>query len=331
MNNIICYTQDMNSNHEYLKRIQFTGDIKILLQHICHEYDLSKVENFEVLTFGYEDLNIKFSTIKGIFVVKVMASWRKEFEVKRYISIINQIIKAGISHPKIYASKQGLLTKLKFSNSKINCFVMDYINGQSFYQLGIKPNDEERRTIIREAFKINNISFKPEQVYDSWAVLNIINEFEKNKECLFPEDKVLIQPVIEQCKYIKVNELPHTFVHGDLISTNVMKAKSGKIYIIDFSVANWYPRVIELAVLLCDLFFDPAKYKEIYEQTLEEYNSYLMLTTKEIELLPLFIKAAHAMHIIGSTSEKTKGNNEVENNHWLEHGRRGLKVTNQTL
>jgi len=59
--------------------------------------------------------------------------------------------------------------------------------------------------------------------------------------------------LVREFNALKMKKLPHCFVHGDLIETNIMKDKEGKLWIIDFAVANYYPRIIELAVLACNI------------------------------------------------------------------------------
>ncbi len=49
---------------------------------------------------------------------------------------------------------------------------------------------------------------------------------------------------------ILVDDLPHTFVHGDFTKANVLNGDDGKVYILDFSVANWYPR-IQMQIIQC--------------------------------------------------------------------------------
>jgi Ser/Thr protein kinase RdoA (MazF antagonist) len=97
-------------------------------------------------------------------------------------------------------------------------------------------------------------------------------------------------------------------------------------------VSNYYPRVQELAVLFCDLFFnekDPSNYAGNYQLGLEEYQKVLPLTQKELDILPLYTKAAHAMHIVNPIYlQKVEGNDAVENANWLNLGRTGLEFAN---
>ena len=66
-----------------------------------------------------------------------------------------------------------------------------------------------------------------------------------------------------------------------------------------------------------------------YELTLDEYQKVLPLEQAEIDILPTYIKLAHAMHIIPATREKLDGNVLPENDFWLESGQKGLRFVNQ--
>lgn len=132
---------------------------------------------------------------------------------------------------------------------------------------------------------------------------------------------------------LDVSTLPYCFVHGDLIKTNILKDIKDNIYIIDFAVANYYPRIEELAVLLNDTFFDKDSFdktKEYYHRVLEQYQKHISLTALEIENLPLFIKVGHAMHVLRANYEKiVNGNNSRENEYFLMLGRIGLEYSNK--
>jgi len=59
---------------------------------------------------------------------------------------------------------------------------------------------------------------------------------------------------------------------------------------------------------------------------LEEYKKKIRLTSTESKSLPIYIKLAHAMHILcASYEKKVKHNNTAENNYFLEIGRSGLR------
>lgn len=106
-----------------------------------------------------------------------------------------------------------------------------------------------------------------------------------------------------------------------------MKNKEGKLYIIDFAVSNWYPRIVELAVLASELFFDPdsvEKTNENFQWLLAEYQKYHRLTPEEFTALPVLVRAAHAMNVLGASYEALQGNALGENNAWFALGKKGL-------
>jgi Ser/Thr protein kinase RdoA (MazF antagonist) len=96
-----------------------------------------------------------------------------------------------------------------------------------------------------------------------------------------------------------------------------MKDREGKIWIIDFSVSNYYPRIQELAVLACNLFFDlHSKFRSQKNLgiALEAYQKKIKLTLKELEALPDYIRLAHAMHVLcANYCKKAEHNNSKEN------------------
>ena len=62
--------------------------------------------------------------------------------------------------------------------------------------------------------------------------------------------------------YIDFTKLEHSFVHGDIVSSNVMRDKNGKLWIIDYAVSNYLPRIVDLAVSAYNLCTDPKRNKK---------------------------------------------------------------------
>ena len=113
------------------------------------------------------------------------------------------------------------------------------------------------------------------------------------------------------------------FVHGDIISTNVMVDNNSKVWILDFAVSNYLPRIIDLAVTSCNMCLVENSKDKTYENIallLSEYNKYNKLTDYELEVFGTFYKLANAMHILQPTYiTKTDGDSE-ENQYWLNEG-----------
>jgi len=146
------------------------------------------------------------------------------------------------------------------------------------------------------------------------------------------DDSLLVEPVIKKYQNTDFDSLPHCFVHGDIIATNVMRAEDGSIYIIDFGVSNWYPRIQELAVILSDLLFidNERIFTRNYVLALEEYQKLIKLEQKELDILPTYIQFVQAMFVVAGTRERKFDKNvPEENNYLLKNGQDGLKFSHQ--
>ncbi|HPO87499.1 MAG TPA: phosphotransferase [Candidatus Hydrogenedentes bacterium] len=324
----------MNNDKIYQDRINYSGDLEYLLQKICSDYNVGRYRNHRIINVGYEDLNVCLNSDKGSYLVKALSASRDELDRRRYASIIQEACRPelGIAHPKIYTSEQGILHEVILGNARIYLFVMDYIDGNSFYDLGIKPSQKEIKFLAHQAALINKISLRVSKRYDSWAIVNFETEYERTKKYLPKSDRVFIEPLANKFSKLDLGLLPHCFVHGDIIDTNVLKDVQENLWIIDFSVSNINPRVQELAVLSCNLLYDekrPEQFIDNYHLLLDEYQNHLPLTTMELDWLPTCINVAHAMHIIGAIKTQIDSIDTPENQYWLHLGREGLRLTSE--
>ncbi|MBU1201166.1 MAG: phosphotransferase [Nanoarchaeota archaeon] len=316
----------------FKQRIGFNGDLKEISKDICRDFNLGDFVDCKIILTGYEDFNFSLETNNGKFFVKIFSNERTIDDCKRNVDVIVKSLEVGVFAPKLYKSKQGYLHLLYIDQSTLRICVMDFIDGKDFFTSKAAITHEDMLSLVCQASLINSINIEPAKIYDSWAITNFLLEFEKKSQYLEKEDSDIIKPLVEKFKNIKIASLPHCFAHGDIIRTNVIRDKNDKIWIVDFSVSNYYPRIQELAVLACDILFNRDN-KEESEQNLkdalEEYQKTIKLTTREIEVLPTYIKLAHAMHVLCATYEKkAKKNDSKENEYFLNIGKSGLRQIN---
>ncbi len=315
--------------NKFYKRICYDGELSELSKTICRDFSLGELKLDKLVEVGYEDFNFIMETTKDEYFVKVFSNFRTDEDCRRYVDIMVNILKKGVSFPKLFSSEQGYFNIAEVNGVKIRPVVMQFIDGENYFQSGTKPSSGEIKELARQAALINSINIKPSFVYDSWAIVNILNEYKQKGKYLLPEDSKLVNPLVKSFKEMKIEELPHCFVHGDLIATNIMKDKNNKLWIVDFAVSNYYPRIQELAVMACNILFDENS-KENSEKNLKlalsEYQKLISLTSRELEILPTYVKFAHAMHIIRANYEKVAEKNySEENEYWLNQGRIGLR------
>ncbi|MFC1617849.1 phosphotransferase [Patescibacteria group bacterium] len=320
---------------KFFQRIEYSGELDDISAAICRDFDIGELVTSDLIPVGYEDFNYILETTQGKYFVKVFAKFRNDKNIRRYLDIMLKAVEQGVKFPELYKSNQGYLHETKVAGTELKLCVMQYIDGQSYYLLKQKPNHEEIKFLAHQAALINSIDIKPEFVYDSWAIVNFKKEFVKKSKYLGKGDLDLLEPLVQVFDDIEISTLPHCFVHGDIIVTNVMKDKQGQDWIIDFSVSNYYPRIQEIAVLACNLFFDENNKSESEENlriALAEYQKTIKLTTRELKSLPEYIKLAHAMHLLSANYEKVaEKNDSEENEYWLNQGRIGLQQMKKGL
>jgi Ser/Thr protein kinase RdoA (MazF antagonist) len=169
---------------------------------------------------------------------------------------------------------------------------------------------------------------RPDFIYDAWAIVNFPREYAEKGRYLEPADDLLVKPLVNHFAELEIDKLPHCFAHGDLIATNVMKDKTGALWIVDFAVSNYYPRIQELAVLACNLCFDETDADQSRNKgrvLLETYQKAVPLTITELKAAPTYVRLAHAMHLLEANYERIAGGNDtLENAYWFRQGRAGL-------
>lgn len=312
----------------FFQRINYRGKLEDIGVVVAEHYDLGALVSSRLVPTGYEDFNFVLETTKGKHFVKVFANFRTDKGCLRYVEIMVKAGEERVSTPKLLWVNGEYFYSVSVHDIPLRLCVMEYIDGHTYYDLGVKPNAQEVRSLVQQAARINSMNLKPEFEYDSWAVVNFLNEFHGKGEYLSPEDRKRIEPLVGEFKKIDFERLPYAFVHGDLIATNVMKDKDDRDWVIDFAVANFYPRIQELAVLASNMLLDEKSKggsEANLELALEEYQTIVPLTRVELDTLSSYIKLAHGMHILLAGYKKmVEGNNSEENKYWLNQGRVGF-------
>lgn len=312
-----------------IDRLDYSGELSPVVDRVCDAYSIGRQTNFSVIETGYEDCNVIIETPEDKFVAKIFSKGRSKEDIARYTTIMKKAVEAGVSHPPLMETDSGDFVYTDNQANGISLVLMKFIEGKNFIELGRVPDAEERKLIIEQAVRINGIDYHPSYLFDSWAIPNIKVMFEKVKRFIQSDDLKMIERVIAQYSEIPVDALPHCFVHGDFTKANVLMGEDGKIYILDFSVANWYPRVQELSVIVANLLYDKEKPTTLQERiglVLNEYGGLNPLTEEERKYIYPYALAGVAMEFLGAHQEKyINGNDTEETDFWMNLGRNGLK------
>ena len=206
---------------------------------------------------------------------------------------------------------------------------MEYIDGEDFFAQNTELEINELEFVAKELAKLNSIDYNPPFIYDQWAIINFEKEYNKNIHFLDNNIKPLINKAYSLFKSIKFDKLSYGFVHGDIIKTNIIKRHDKKLFLIDFSVSNFQPKIVDIAISVCELCTNKNK-KQTQLRTqkfIESYESISPLNNYDKECLKIFMICHEALSVLETTREKiAENNNSHENNMFYENSLNDLKV-----
>lgn len=318
------------------ERIAYHGDLKPFLQAVSSNYDFGDYVSHEVKQNGYEDFNVVLNTTKNPVFIKCFNKDRQKGDPGRYLQLIENVrTVGGVRTPFLYLNSKGnSLTTVIIDGITVDLCAMQYLDGGNIWENETPLTLEEQIEAIRQAAKINSLDIDPGGEPDSWAILNIGQKYEENRNRLHPLEKPIMEKLIVELgtERESIQSLPQALVHGDIRSTNIMRNSDESIYVIDFSVARRYPRIMEMAILCCDILFNisnPQEFAQKYKWAISEYEKAgIKLTSEELRLLPLFVRLAHAANVVGASSiDTTNYISKKETEHWLNLGSVGLHYT----
>ena len=313
----------------FQERINYSGNLAPLLQEICTLYGDEKLIEYNVISVGYEDFNVKLSTNDTELFLKILSNERSSEDVQRYASILDAVAESSVASPKIHKLNGKVMQSISAKGQTLHFCLMEFIQGVMLYDLKFDNlTDGDINFLARQAATMHHIECNLENIYDKWDTKNFEGEYLKNKDYFTPDECTYLDAVQKVYRKIPFSQLPRSFIHGDLINTNILRSQDGKLCIIDFAVASCAPRIQDIAVLLCNVLFSENEkvYNAQYKKLLDAYQTHQPLTAEELAFLPNYITIAHGMHFMCATLEKRLNkNNSAENEYWLQQGLRGLR------
>jgi Ser/Thr protein kinase RdoA (MazF antagonist) len=296
-----------------------------LVDHVAAEYRLGRVDDWSVLATGYEDCNIDLRAQRGRVVIKVFAAGRPAGIADRTAGLIEDVTAAGVRHPALHADAAGGHVH-GYDGHRL--LVMDFAPGQTFYDLGRPPDQAELAAVVGQTALIHAVEARPEPVFDSWAIANLVPLAGQVGDLLDAEQRRLVDGAIAAMAGSDFASLPVRLIHADLTGGNVLLGPDGEVTVLDFALANRWPRLQELAVIGASLLHgSPEALPARMEAVADMYSAAAdrPLTRAERAALPAFGRAAAAMELLGGLNQWRLGNRGEETDSLIEIGTGGLR------
>jgi Ser/Thr protein kinase RdoA (MazF antagonist) len=206
--------------------------------------------------------------------------------------------------------------------------VMDFAPGRTFYDLGRPPDEAELARVLEQAARIHRSGARPEPVFDSWAIANLVPLAGQVGDLLDARQRRLVGGAIAELARIDFASLPATLIHADLTAGNVLLGPDGEVTVLDFALANRWPRLQELAVIAASLMHgSPGTLPARMDTVARMYSAAgpAPLTPAEEGALPAFGRAAAAMELLGGLDQWRRGNRGHETDSLIGLGTTGLR------
>lgn len=310
---------------DFFERIDVNASLSEIARAICSKCNIDDYVSSQIVEVGYEDFNFIIETKNQKYFVKIFHKGRTSQDCSNYMDRINLSNGIDINTPKTIC-----FDSIKVDEKDLIFVVFEFINGKSFLDLEQMPNETEIKEIIRQMATIHRAELKSNLIYDTWTITNFTNEFNNKGKCLNEQYYNRFKELSDKLQNIDLSKLPHSFVHGDIISSNVIKDEDNKLWIIDFAVSNYLPRIIDLVVTGDNLCLDPNSRENTiknFKLIISEYEKYNKLTDYEKETIPLFYDIGNAMGILQINALKQDGEHSEEDEYWLKVSKQGLKYS----
>lgn len=314
---------------ELFKRIGKKINIIEISKNICKEYKFGEYTKHEFIFVGIDDLSYYLYTTKGKYVVKLMNHEKTSKDINEFIQKNLVIARNNIKAPKIILHNEKAL----FIYKDIKLVVIECIDGKDLYSLNERITKEDILKLIEILILFHNIQENIENMeYDEYCFMKIKYDYEKTKKILPKNIKKQVEDAIKEFDKIDLSRLPKCFIHGDLISTNIMKDKDNKLWLIDFYQSGNGVRILDIVKVLNSVIYNyqyEDNIEELEQYFLEEYSKKMPLTEYELEVLPILRKIDACTGIMLETYDLLKGNNNEENEYWLKNDKNILKRLNK--
>ena len=147
---------------KFFQRINYKGKLEDIGTAVVERYNIGDFLTGELVPNGYEDFNFVLRTTKDTYFIKVFANFRTKQQCMRYIEVIVRVGEEGVSIPKLLQADGEYLHSIIVNDVPLRLCVLEYVDGDTYYDLKRKPNAKEIQSLAQQAARINSIDLKPE-------------------------------------------------------------------------------------------------------------------------------------------------------------------------
>lgn len=314
-------------------------------------YELGEVVKVERISGGYVNISYVIETSKGKYFLRRYRDTAKRSEVKFEHELIEHLINSGFNKtPQLYKTKTGKTYVAKFERKNaykklVFYAIFEFAKGEdkyTWYYPYCNPLELRDAAKTLAEYHIYVKDFKPKAKKKTVSldklIFNLRREFENlsrkadaTKFCeLFLANKEKLKDksmeVYKELKTVDYENLPKMVIFGDFHLGN-LKFKDNKVTAMyDFDWVKWDARAYDVAYAIyytCGIWGEKGKNAIDVNKALEFFKAYQeafieakkeneALSSREIEALPVLMKAVNIFLIHWDISDFYSGVKNVE-------------------
>lgn len=327
------------------KRTNLSVSLEDALNDISRLFKLGAISQFSLLNTGYQDLNIKLITEKGIFIVKFFSKDRAHKRISDIVKVMLSCHQKNISVQNILTTEDGQILTLSGPNGNTYITIFKYFPGNDFYHTTATYDDYKH--LAKTIAQINSLDIEIDRFYDDWGPANFFPELENTISLSDKNILSFVKEIKTNYESLDTTNFQKSIIHGDLHRSNVLKSSvtesnaleangfkpdSKQYCIIDFGCTDFNWCIFDLAIFFAWFCFDEAaqdSMQEIYSLVLNEYTRYKTLSKEEIGAIPILVSASYATYYLATARLLSQEDSTEQTKIWHEKSYAGLNKSAQ--
>ena len=310
---------------ERLARADLAQPLGAVLREIAAHYQLGHLSSRRIFTQGYDDLNILLTCERGQYVAKFFNKAKSLAVIEDHVRVQMALWRRHAPVPRILAPNGEAIYRISGRTRATLVSVSEYFAGQNFVRRA--PARDDILAITRFLASMHTMPLNVRYVYDSWATLNLPQEFARKQEIVSDEPARLVAPLADAVAGIQFGRARKCVIHGDLQRKHVLSTGAGQLCILDFGCMNHSYPIVDLGVFLalfCLEGVKPCHAPAMIADVLAEYRAHALLPARHDALLGTVICATWASYLLTAEYLMCQGDHSQQTRQWRRFALRQL-------
>ena len=297
-----------------------------VLHDIARHYDLGPVEQYRLITRGYDDLNVLLVCERGRYVAKIFNRRKDLASVEDQVRVQSALGRRHFPVPHVRTMNGVGLLRVAGRFRETFASVSEFFAGEDF--LAGPPQRDDMLAITRCLAVLHRMPFAITPTYDTWGTLNLPGEFARKQALVSEETRWLVAPLADAIAGMTFGQARRRIIHGDLQRKHVLKDGRGHYCILDFGCMDYSYPIVDLGIFLalfCLEGSSPSPAQEIIADVLEAYKSCAPLPSGHIALLGTLTRATWASYLLAADYLMREGDRSRQTRQWHRFALRSLR------